>query len=154
MSREKQMKGQFTGRHMLATLVVGFGIVVAVNFTMASYAVEGFNGVVVENSYVASQNFNGWLEEARQQEALGWTATVGKGEDGRLTVDTTGVPVGAEVTAMLRRPMGDKTMTELSLIGTDADRYASASALPDGRWIVRLTVAANGHEWKSEGEVD
>ena len=37
-----------------------------------------FGGVVVENSYVASQDFNGWLDEARAERALGWDADVGR----------------------------------------------------------------------------
>jgi len=40
----------FTGRHMLAVLVGFFGVVIAVNFIMASYATSTFGGVVVENS--------------------------------------------------------------------------------------------------------
>ena len=49
------MTKKFTGKHMATILVLGFGVVVAVNFTMASLATNGFSGVVVENSYVASQ---------------------------------------------------------------------------------------------------
>lgn len=148
------MKGEFTGKHMLAVLVTGFGIVVAVNFTMATFAVKGFNGVVVENSYVASQNYNGWLDRARAQEALGWSATMARAPDGRLTIATGGVPASATVDAMLRRPMGDSTVTHLALRPRGDGAYASADPLPAGRWIVRLTVSAHGDEWKSEGEVD
>ena len=39
---------EFTGRDMALVLVGGFGIVVAVNFFMASLATGGFHGVVVE----------------------------------------------------------------------------------------------------------
>ncbi|WP_230281539.1 FixH family protein [Croceicoccus sp. Ery15] len=148
------MKGEFTGKHMLAVLVTGFGIVVAVNFTMAAFAVKGFNGVVVENSYVASQNYNGWLDRARAQEALGWSATMARAPDGRLAIATGGVPASAKVDAMLRRPMGDSTVTHLALRPRGDGAYASADPLPGGRWIVRLTVSAHGDEWKGEGEVD
>lgn len=147
------MKGEFTGKHMLTVLITGFGIVIAVNFTMAAFAVTGFNGVVVRNSYVASQNYNGWLDKARAQEALGWDAAISRGEDGRLVVATEGVPTGAQVRAMIRRPLGDADVTELSLSGTDAQSYASPRTLPEGRWIVRLTISAHGDEWMSEGEI-
>ena len=69
------MTRPFTGRHMFATLVVFFGIVIAVNFTMASYATTTFGGLVVENSYVASQKFNRWLDEAAAEGAV-WHETV------------------------------------------------------------------------------
>lgn len=97
-------KGQFTGKHMLAVMVVGFGIVVAVNFYMASLAIGGFHGTVVDNSYVASQKFNDWMHEAEADKALGWQVTSERAGDGFVTVATTGVPVGAELTAILRRP--------------------------------------------------
>ena len=35
-------------------------------------AIGTFGGTVVDNSYVASQNYNRWLADADEQEALGW----------------------------------------------------------------------------------
>jgi hypothetical protein len=55
----------FTGRHMAMIMIAFFGVVIAVNVLMARFAVSTFGGVVVENSYVASQHFNRWLDEAR-----------------------------------------------------------------------------------------
>ena len=56
---------RFTGYHMAAILVAFFGVIIAVNMVMATLATRTFGGVVVENSYVASQEFNGWLKDAR-----------------------------------------------------------------------------------------
>ncbi|HET9398451.1 MAG TPA: FixH family protein [Sphingomicrobium sp.] len=78
------MNGSFSGRHMTAILVAFFGVVIAVNFTMALFATRTFGGVVVENSYVASQKYNGWLDAARRQEQLGWA--IEPGLDGRRRV--------------------------------------------------------------------
>ena len=55
------MRREFTGRDMAKILVAGFGLVVAVNFGMATIAARSFSGTVVDNSYIASQKFNGWL---------------------------------------------------------------------------------------------
>ncbi|MFD2579774.1 FixH family protein [Novosphingobium colocasiae] len=63
--------GRFTGRHMATILVLGFGVVIGINFLMAHYAVSTFGGVVVENSYVASQDFNRWLDEAAKEKGAG-----------------------------------------------------------------------------------
>ncbi len=49
---------RFTGYHMAAIMVSFFGVVIAVNFTMAWYATSSWSGLVVENTYVASQQFN------------------------------------------------------------------------------------------------
>ncbi|WP_037492794.1 FixH family protein, partial [Sphingobium sp. HDIP04] len=67
---------RFTGWHMTAILAAFFAVVIAVNMLMATVAVRSFGGTVVENSYVASQKFNGWLAQARAQQRLGWRDAV------------------------------------------------------------------------------
>ncbi|MFZ4382234.1 MAG: FixH family protein, partial [Sandarakinorhabdus sp.] len=62
----------FTGRSFAIIIVGFFGVVVAVNITMARLASGTFGGTVVDNSYVASQKYNGWLAQARAQDRLGW----------------------------------------------------------------------------------
>ena len=81
---------RFTGKHMLAIMVVFFGVVIAVNILMARLATQTFSGVVVDNSYVASQHYNSWLDEAAKEKALGWKASVERRADGRLLVRFTG----------------------------------------------------------------
>jgi nitrogen fixation protein FixH len=66
---------KFTGWHMTGILVAFFGVVVSVNVFMAQAAISTFGGTVVDNSYVASQKFNGWLDKAEAQKALGWTVS-------------------------------------------------------------------------------
>lgn len=149
MPRESN-HGEFTGRHMLMVLVAGFGVVVAVNFFMASVAARGFSGVVVENSYVASQKFNGWLDKAEQQETLGWEATIQRGKDGSLLVITKGVPASARAKANIRRPLGAPEKAEMELISTGMDSFTSSLVLPEGRWIVRLTIESSDQQWRQE----
>ena len=48
----------FTGLHMLLSTSAFFCVVIAVNVTMAVYASSSWSGLVVENTYVASQEFN------------------------------------------------------------------------------------------------
>ena len=76
------MRKPFTGRHFTLIMVAFFGVVIAINLVMARYASATFGGVVVENSYVASQRFNSWLGKARTQDALGWDATATRERDG------------------------------------------------------------------------
>jgi nitrogen fixation protein FixH len=56
-----QTASGFTGRHMAITIVGFFLVVIVVNLAMARMATSTFGGVVVENSYVASQHYNRWL---------------------------------------------------------------------------------------------
>lgn len=141
------MRREFTGRHMAIILVAGFGVVIAVNLLMATLALRGFGGVVVENSYVASQKFNGWLEEAERQKALGWSADAVRNEQGRIVIETQGVPAGATVDATLRRPLGKPETTQLAFRESSAGRFVSDVPVADGRWAVRLQIEAQGHRW-------
>lgn len=147
------MSRPFTGFHMLAILVIGFGIVVAVNFTMAGFAIKSFGGLVVENSYVASQHFNRWLDESRDEQALGWGAKVSRDEAGHIVIVTHGPPQDARVSAQLRHPLGLEQDTDLVFDRTGPDRYRSRSEIKPGRWTVRLTIAARGRSWRSESEI-
>ncbi|WP_086616470.1 FixH family protein [Erythrobacter sanguineus] len=144
---------EFTGRHMAMVFVGGFGIVIAVNLVMASFAVGGFHGVVVENSYVASQNFNTWLDAAEKSRALGWDVQAERRGDGRLMLTTEGVPAGAAITAELRRPIGAKDFASLTFAPAGEGRWLSIETVAEGRWTMRMAIAAAGQDWAGESEL-
>ena len=140
----------FTGRHMAAILVAFFGVVIVVNLVNARYASSTFGGVVVENSYVASQGFNRWLDEAKNEQALGWDAVTTWRPDGRVIVAVRGAPAGTVLKAMARHPLGRLPDRALTFDRTANGQYLSRQALPEGRWDVRLTLAADGHVWRRQ----
>lgn len=144
------MKREFTGRHMIAVMAAGFGIVIAVNLMMASLASSTFGGIVVENSYVASQKFNGWLAAADKSAQLGWKVALARGDDGKLVVTTGNVPDGAKVSAMAHHPLGRLPDTAIGFVAEGRDRYVSDNRLPDGRWTVRLAVTSGSDTWRGE----
>lgn len=146
-------RAPFTGRHMAAILVAGFGVVMCVNFYMASRAIDGFHGTVVDNSYVASQQFNDWLAEAEAAKALGWTADIARDEAGFLVVTTEAVPAGAQVSADLRRPIGAREYADLAFVPVADGRFSSTEQVAAGRWIVRLRIEAEGQRWAGESEL-
>lgn len=133
----------FTGYHMAAILVAFFGVVVAVNLVMARFAISTFGGTVVDNSYVASQQYNGWLRAARDQKALGWTTrlTLDAGRSPQLVVRKAGAPLtGLNATGTATHPLGRSPEIALSFY-TDADHVLRAhQTLPPGRWLVRIEV--------------
>ncbi|WP_338080252.1 FixH family protein [Croceicoccus sediminis] len=143
-------KPRFTGKHMTAILVGGFGVVVAVNMLMATLATSSFGGVVVENSYVASQNFNEWLDRAEQSEALDYAVSPVHRADGRVTLTTEGVPAGSQVTAIARHPLGHMPDEALTFVLTSDGTWASTRPLPEGRWTLRFDIKANGTQWRGE----
>lgn len=147
------MSGQFTGRHMTAILVAFFAVVIAVNVAMARYASSTFGGVVVENSYVASQHFNRWLDEAANENSRDLHATMSRTGDNRVSVVIAGDANGANVAAVARHPLGRMADRTLRFDGVGAGRYVSRESLPVGRWRLRLELTATGKVWRTEQEV-
>jgi nitrogen fixation protein FixH len=136
------MTKRFNGWHMTAILVCFFGVVVAVNFTMASFAMRSFGGTVVDNSYVASQSFNDWLEAARQQNDLQWVEIVERsGDHVAITVDTADGPLPeAVIAAIATHPVGQTDEVELTFSETSDGVYHSNETLAPGRWLVRVEI--------------
>jgi len=140
----------FTGKHMALVFVGGFGIVIAVNLVMATFAVGSFHGTVVDNSYVASQNYNGWLAKAEASKQLGWQVEASQRADGRVVLGTAGVPAAATVAAEAERPLGAREHTPLAFAPDGAGRWVSDRPLADGRWQMRIAITAPGQEWAGE----
>ena len=149
------MKGPFTGRHMAGILVGGFAVIIAVNLLMATLAVGTFGGVVVENSYVASQRFNRWLEAADQSRALGWQPVIEQRPDGHIRAAFAGAaaPGAMTVRGKARHPLGRRSDVELCFVPDAAGGFVSREPLPAGRWIVRLEAEAGGNIWRGESRL-
>lgn len=141
---------KFTGRHMALVLAGFFGTIIAVNFTMARYASSTFGGIVVENSYVASQEFNQWLDKADEARALGWTNHTVRRPDGRLLITVAGPGKGAIVKGMARHPLGRLPDVTLTFDALGGGRYLSRQTVDSGRWTLRLTVVDGARQWRHE----
>ncbi len=145
----------FTGWYMALILISFFAVVIGVNLTMARFASSTFGGVVVENSYVASQQFNGWLKQASAEQALGWKGTITRDGDGRATLQLTDknskMITAAKVTAVAEHPLGRRPATALVLHEIAPGTYAAP--LEKGRWRLRITVEAQAKAWRTIGDV-
>ena len=134
--------GSFTGRHMLLIMIAFFGIVIGVNVGMAVLSSRTWTGLIVPNTYVASQEYQGKLDALHAQQALGWVAELSY-SDGmiRLTCrdgDDQPVDLG-EVTVQLSRPIGTLGERTLVLVPTEAGVFEAAVDLPSGAWDAVVT---------------
>jgi nitrogen fixation protein FixH len=146
--------GPFTGRHFSVIIVAFFAVVIGVNLFMARAATSTFGGVVVENSYVASQQFNTWLDQAAKEKALGWTATPSRRRDDRIVVTLTGAPLsGLDLSATARHPLGRQRDQRLTFQRQADGSFVSRDPLPAGRWRLRIEAAARDSRWRSEQDV-
>jgi nitrogen fixation protein FixH len=147
------MRSTFTGRHMAAVMVCFFGVVIAVNIGMARVAGSTFGGVVVENSYVASQNYNRWLREAAAEKALGWHLRADRRGDDKVSVTVSGNVGSASLSGVARHPLGTVPERSLSFTRAADGSFVSNQPLPEGRWIVRFDLKSEGRQVRSEQEV-
>ncbi|ASK87042.1 FixH family protein [Sphingorhabdus sp. SMR4y] len=147
MSGQDSVTKKFTGYHAAAMIVAFFAVVVGVNLFMARFALSTFSGTVVDNSYVASQKYNDWLEQARKQQAHGWTVSpaVRQADRASLTISTDdGSPLqGAKITALAEHPVGRTDPFEIDFVQSNAGDYRSIQPLPAGRWKMKIIISRN-----------
>ena len=149
MSMTDRAPRQFTGRHMALVMVLFFGTIISVNLTMAYFAESTWSGLVVENSYVASQTFDVDTAKRQHEMARGWDAKVAYA-DGRFRVDlldAAGKPVtGAEAVVTIGHPVNANFDRTLTLEPVAGGGYGAETPLTRGRWEARLVVKAEGLE--------
>lgn len=132
---------ELTGRTVLIITVSAFAVIIGVNLTMAFLAVDTFPGLEVDNSYVASQEFDTRREA---QEGLGWVIESGYA-DGELTLVFQGTD-GASVipqdfTVLIGRTTESKDDIRPEFTGY-AGRYTADVDLARGKWMMRVEATA------------
>ena len=136
------MARQLTGRRVALVICGGFAIVIAVNITLATMAGKSHPGLVVDNSYIASQNFNGWLAAGRKQRAMGWTVHASTA-DGMMVIEATdrnGEPLtGLVGHATITHPLGAEPARTLTLAETGDGLY-TAGPISRGQWIAEIRL--------------
>lgn len=138
-------KRELTGWHVLAIMVSFFSIVIVVNLTMAFLARSSWTGFVVENTYVASQQFNQKAAEGRAQAALGWTAklSIADGKVSYRLVNSVGDVVASKhVTVNFRRPAYASEDQKVDLISQPDGSLSAPVDVRDGMWIVEIDAQA------------
>lgn len=136
------MTRHFTGVHMLATMIGFFGVVIAVNAYMATSAVSTFSGTVVDNSYVASQEYNKWLAQAHAQSQAGWRASarVAQGRVEVVMTSAAGALHGLRIDGIAEHPLGLVADIRLTFVERTPGVYVAAVPIPAGRWRLKLAA--------------
>lgn len=130
-----------TGRRVLVIALAAFTIMLIPNIVLSVLAVRTFSGLVVPNSYVASQSFD---RDRAAQQALGWQVDLAFA-DGVLRldiVDAEGATVRpARLAVTAGRPTTTRADMALALEETPHG-YAAAAPLGPGHWRVEIQAAA------------
>jgi nitrogen fixation protein FixH len=141
---------EFTGWHMFTIICMFFGTIITVNMILAFNAGSTWTGLVVKNTYVASQIFNEETEKLEQQRALGWSSDL-KYQSAQLRLkltDNNGALItGANVSAKIGNPVHETNdhMVSFTQIG---EYYVVDNNLENGLWQIDLQVQTkDGLTW-------
>lgn len=148
---------EFTGKHMLFIMLGFFGIIISVNVGMAVLASSTWTGLVVKNSYVASQQFNGHLVASRLQEKLGWQGTLSykNGAVEFILLDKESRPINLDMASVkIGRPAFEQKDQTIVLVKTGAGTYRADVALEEGPWAFSLHAKIGDQPYRLETRID
>ena len=146
-------KNGLNGYHVLMMFVAFFGVIIIVNFTMAWLASNTWTGLVVKNTYVASQEYNEQIELAKQQKAMGWKTEFSyEGDELKFLVTGKNDLPGAfaNVYVELGRPVAEQNDVRLELKKLSSGTYGTQIGLSPGLWSFRL-VAEGINNFRADG---
>ncbi len=134
---------ELKGIHVLIITVSAFAVIIGVNLLMAYKAISTFPGLEVDNSYVASQEFEA---DKAAQIALGWTLAHDYDparKELRLTfTDRDGKPV---VLSSLNVLVGRTTEARDDTFPVFENRdgsYVASEPLTRGKWMMHVEAHA------------
>lgn len=144
-------RDEFTGWHMAGVMGLFFGVIIGVNLTLAVFAGSTWTGLVVKNSYVASQQFNAETERMKREAELGWSVHAAyRNEDFSLDLkDGSGrVIQDALVSARIGRPVSEHEDRTIGLNQMRDGLYHGDTDLGPGLWEAQVSVEdAHGQTW-------
>ena len=136
-------------------LFVGmFGVIIAVNLTMALFAFDSWTGLAANDPYKQGLVHNRTLAAVRAQEKLGWDVGVaqqalgnGRARLALLMKDDRQQPVTwAKVTVVLVRPVAAGADFKARLTHQGGGRYEAVIAFPHrGLWEARYRIETKAH---------
>jgi nitrogen fixation protein FixH len=141
-----------TGWKVLCILIAFFGVIMAVNFVMAYYAIHTFSGMQTEKPYESGLAYNRAISEAKAQASRGWHVDIGmeRAADGTMGMNVTLNDAASHpldnlnIKAALRSPIDSKRDHVLALVGIGFGKYTGVTSAEAGQWDVEI-IAESDH---------
>jgi nitrogen fixation protein FixH len=128
------------GWHVLTGFIVAFGVIIAVNLTLAFKAVQTFPGLEVRNSYVASQSFDA---DRTAQLALGWDVSAQlDGHNLSLIVLENGEPIAPMIESATFGRATNVAFDEVPVFTFDGSAMRATVNGGAGNWNLRIKLRA------------
>lgn len=137
----------FTGRHMAIIMVSFFAVVFGVNAALVVFASKSWTGLVVQNSYVASQSFDADTRKLTQSAAMGLQSNVSYA-GGKIVLHLADPAANALQASKVLLTIGisssDREDRTLLLQPVSPGVFAVETTLKPGRWDGVLTADVAG----------
>ncbi len=151
-------KSQFrlNGYHVFAMMMAFFGVIIAVNFTMATLASRSWTGLVVKNSYVASQQFNRDLAAAADQQKRGWHSSLsyaGKTLDFRIFDRAGNVLIPDKLELRMGRPAFEQEDLVIKLEADHNGNHRADLVLGPGDWTTQFVGTIGGVPYRRDARL-
>jgi len=143
---------ELTGRHVAAMFISGFGVIIAVNLTLAWNAVQTFPGLEVKNSYVASQSFDA---DRTAQLALAWEVYAYlQANQLVLKIAKDGTPVEPEIISAVFSRATSVRADQTPEFAFDGTAFTALVHAGPGNWNLRLIARADDGTLFRPGQPD
>lgn len=130
------MVREIKGWHVFAGFALAFGVIIAVNLTLAFNAVRTFPGLEVKNSYVASQAFDA---DRDAQLALGWDVSARvNGAELELVILENGRPIAPEIEQAIFGRATNVSEDQTPEFTFDGTALRAPIMAGDGNWNLRI----------------
>lgn len=136
-----------TGKHMFALMVGFFAIILIANMSLVYFATQSWTGLVVQNSFVASQQFNATTAQLEKAKAgVNVRASVDR-DILRLQLSATdgGVISATNVTVTIGRPTHEGQDMTLKLAAEGNGEFSIRHKLLAGVWSGQIFADIPGH---------
>jgi nitrogen fixation protein FixH len=135
------MRREIKGWHVLTGFILAFGVILAVNLTLAYNAIRTFPGLEVKNSYVASQSFD--VDRAAQL-ALAWdvSATLAANQL-RLQILQDGTGISPIIESAIFGRATSVVADQQPAFAFDGNDYVAEVTGGRGNWNLRIKLRAD-----------
>lgn len=131
---------KWTGKHVLAAVVIFFGVIIIVNIAMVTLGVRSFPGEDTKQSYRMGIEYNQTIAKRNAQIATGWNADITIKDKNAIVLKITDrsdmVIRGLRVTGSLKH-----------LAETDKDFALKFAQAADGTYIASIDKTLLGKQW-------
>jgi len=133
---------RLTGKHVLATLIGFFLVILSVNIIFINFAVNTFPGEKEEKSYLQGLNYNDRLAVRAEQSSLGWAVAIEEAllVDDHVELKITftsgnGAPIsGLNIAGVFSRPASAAQDRFFDFIETGNGEYVASLPAGAGVW--------------------